>query len=84
MARATISLPVPLSPVMSTVQLVGAHWAISRYTACICGLPPTMFSKRYLEPASVLRARFSRSRRWRSSARSTTSLSSSGSKGLER
>ena len=84
MARAIISLPVPLSPVISTVQFVGAHLAISRYTVCICGLPPTMFSNRYFELASLFSVRFSCNSRCRSSARSTTSFNSSGSNGLDR
>ena len=84
MARAISSLPVPLSPVSMTVLLVGAHWAISRNTLCIGGLAPMMFSKRYFEPISLLRLRFSCNSRRRSSARCTTSLSSSGSNGLAR
>ena len=59
MALAIISLPVPLSPVISTVLFVGAHFAMSPKTACIFGLEPMMFSKRYLEPTSDLRLRFS-------------------------
>ena len=39
--RATSSLPVPLSPVMSTAAGVGAASSINRCTACMAGLVPT-------------------------------------------
>ena len=41
-ARATSSLPVPLSPVMRMVVCVGATWPMSLYTCCIAGELPTM------------------------------------------
>ena len=41
MARATSSLPVPLSPVMSTQASRGATRAMRLNTACIAGLRPT-------------------------------------------
>ena len=40
MARATTSLPVPLSPVISTVASVGATISISSVTFLIAGLLP--------------------------------------------
>ena len=40
-ARATTSLPVPDSPCTSTVAVLGATRAISRYTSSIAGLWPT-------------------------------------------
>ena len=55
MARAISSLPVPLSPVISTVALVVAHCAINRYTCCIRGHAPIMLSSRYLELRASLR-----------------------------
>ena len=42
-ARATSSLPVPDSPVISTVLLVGAIVSISWNTASIASLRPMMF-----------------------------------------
>ena len=42
MARATSSLPVPLSPVMRMVERLGAAWAISSKTWVILGLRPMM------------------------------------------
>ena len=42
MARATSSLPVPVSPVMSTVLLVCATSSAVRITSCISRLRPTM------------------------------------------
>ena len=51
MASATISLPVPLSPWMSTVTFVGAIWRMSALTACIAGLSPIKAST----PASLLK-----------------------------
>ena len=43
MARATCSLPVPVSPSISTVVLVWATLLISSKTACICGFLLRMF-----------------------------------------
>ncbi len=84
MARAINSLPVPLSPVISTVLEVGAHLAIKAKTPCIAELAPTMFSKLYLALSWVFNWLFSASSCRRSSARSTTSSSSSGSNGFDR
>src|SRR2546426_175300 len=44
MARATSSLPVPLSPVMSTQASRGATRAMRLKTACIGALAPTISS----------------------------------------
>jgi len=41
-ARATNSLPVPLSPVISAVASEAANWPISLNTCCIGSLRPTM------------------------------------------
>ena len=40
---ATISFPVPLSPVISTVLSVGATFSMRRKTRCMRGLTPIMF-----------------------------------------
>jgi hypothetical protein len=56
MARATSSLPVPLSPVMSTV--VALLWPIlrtMRKTSCIAALLPTKLVTQSLRPRSRLR-----------------------------
>ena len=44
-ARAISSLPVPVSPVMSTVVSVGATCSTCRSTRCSTGLRPTISSK---------------------------------------
>ena len=44
MARAMSSLPVPVSPVMSTVESVGATLATRARTACRAGEAPTISS----------------------------------------
>ena len=41
MVRATNSLPVPLSPVISTVAVLGATCSITRKISCICADAPT-------------------------------------------
>jgi hypothetical protein len=45
MARATRSLPVPVSPVSSTVASVPATFSITSKTRCIAGLSPMIWSK---------------------------------------
>ena len=45
MARAISSLPVPLSPWISTVELVRATRSTRVKTACIFGLLPMMLAK---------------------------------------
>ncbi len=42
MARATSSLPVPLSPVMRMVERLGAAWMTRSKTCFIGGLLPMM------------------------------------------
>ena len=44
MAVATISFPVPLSPVISTVELLPATLAISSLSRLIAGLLPMILS----------------------------------------
>src|SRR5256884_5702779 len=44
MARATSSFPVPVSPVMRTVESVGATLATRESTACRAGDEPTISS----------------------------------------
>src|SRR5579872_6919560 len=46
MVWATTSLPLPDSPTMRTVAVVGATLAIRRYTSCIGGEPPKRSPKR--------------------------------------
>ena len=46
MARATSSLPVPLSPPMRIVDRLGAAWMIRSNTCRIRGLRPMMFWNR--------------------------------------
>jgi len=42
-ARAIQSFPVPVSPVISTVESVGATFTIPESTVCRAGEAPTMF-----------------------------------------
>jgi hypothetical protein len=79
MARATISLPVPDSPVTSTVLLVLAMVPTIWKSASIAGLRPMTFDS----PCCACRARFSRtfssfsrraSRCWRIFSRSSSTL----------
>ena len=53
-ARATSSLPTPLSPVMSTVVRAAATFSITENTDCMAGLRPTICSNR---PRSASRSR---------------------------
>ena len=83
-AAAMSSLPVPLSPVMSTDARDAATCSTVSNTFCIGGLEPTMF---WMRKRSDSRARSwpaSRLRRRRSSARSMTMTSSSTLIGLVR
>ena len=57
-ACATISLPVPLSPRISTGAVVGATLRMKLKTDCICGLAPSMSSKTRAAAALVCRAIF--------------------------
>ncbi len=62
-ARATTSLPVPLSPRSSTVARLGATWAITCSTACQAGLRPMTPGKRSgSEPGPTYRTGSSRAR----------------------
>ena len=78
MARATSSLPVPLSPVMRIVERLGAAWMIRLNTCFIRELRPMMPAKRAVCACRFCRsAVFSATSRRRSIAlRSTTSTSS--------
>ena len=81
-ARATSSLPVPLSPVISTVELVGAiARTISNIEAIACETPITR-SRPKAWPTSRLSRRFSSRRLRLASASRTTMRSSSTSKGF--
>ena len=83
-AFATSSLPVPLSPFTSTVELVGAIERIRSNTRFMEGEPPTMRSSPCCACSSAFRRRFSSSRCRLWSALRTTIFSSSMSKGLIR
>ena len=76
-ARATSSLPTPLSPAMSTVAFVGAARRMASITFFSCGLSPTIWCR---ASTARLSDRFSSARRLRSSAlrivTSTRSLAS--------
>ena len=78
MARATSSLPVPLSPVMRIVERLGAAWAISSNTWIMRVLrpmiPENLCSRRAASPRSWVFS--SRRRRCSIAFRSTTSTSS--------
>ncbi len=77
MARATSSLPVPDSPVISTVALVGAARATASWTSPRAGEEPII---RLLPSVDILRVRFSsRSRRCSMALRRTSSTRSRSS-----
>jgi hypothetical protein len=78
-AAATSSLPVPLSPTISTGASVGAARAIRLKTSCIGGLAPSNRSPP-VATASGTAARFDA--RAELSARRTTSTTCSSSNGL--
>ena len=84
MALATSSFPVPLSPLISTVELVPATERTRLKTAAMEGDTPTMRSSPCWVRNSALRRRFSSWSCCRSSALRTTIFSSSTSKGLIR
>ena len=82
MARATSSLPVPLSPSSSTETLLGATFSTMRHTFCIDSSVAMMPSSG-LALAAVRSRRFSASSPAMWKARCTMSLSTSVSTGLE-
>ena len=82
MARATSSLPVPLSPVTSTLLSLDAAWRMTRKVSRISGLLPMMFWNEYRVSIWVRSATFSRSSLRFSSARLIGIRTSSGVKGL--
>ncbi len=79
---ATSSLPVPLSPSMSTVARVGATWRMRSKISTMGGELPMMFSRPNFLSSSSRNRRFSLStlREW--SARMSTASSFSRSSGL--
>ncbi len=82
MARATSSLPVPDSPVISTVDLVGAALETISSTRCMALPRPTMFSVANRSSKDWRNSRFSR---WAAANRAAFSMvrsSSSLAKGL--
>ena len=81
-ARAASSLPVPVSPVISTVLRVGPTWRSSSNTGCIAGAAPISWPKPLSWAACSRRKRFSRREREWSSARRTTISSASTSNGF--
>ena len=81
-ARATSSFPVPLSPVISTVELVGATARTISNSDAITVEVPTTWSRPWSCPTSRLRMTFSSRRRRLASASRTTIRSSSTSKGF--
>ena len=81
-ARATSSLPVPDSPLISTVMLLWARRPIARKTSCIAGASPMISvsaSSTTAASAAVLLFSFA----W-ASARSVMAMTSSRSKGFGR
>ena len=82
MARATSSLPVPDSPEIRTVLLVGAILAIRSKTSRMRGLSPIISSNRSFSFSSRFSARFSFSSLRFSIALRTTVFISSTSNGL--
>jgi hypothetical protein len=63
-ALATSSLPVPDSPVMSTVEGVSATLAMMPKMICISGLSPTRPKPPRVQPSSCGSGRASRRDRW--------------------
>ncbi len=82
MTRAISSLPVPLSPLMSTVARLLVTLPISFTSCCMSWLVPTMSPRRAAVLSTLIDAARRDSCRY-SSARSTTRSSAAGSeKGL--
>ena len=54
MAVATISLPVPLSPVIKTVEVLPAIRAMSSFIRMVAGLLPTMLSTFTVRTVAVI------------------------------
>ncbi len=80
-ARASSSLPVPLSPSSSTVTLVGATRSMVRFTFCMESLPVTM-RRSGVGTFACASCRFSSSNSDSRRARSTTVRSTSISIGF--
>ena len=84
MASAISSLPVPLSPVTSTLALLGPMCATMSSTSCIFGSLDTMWLKALRSRSRSRSARVSCSSFAFSMARSMTAPSVSMSSGLRR
>ncbi len=82
MARATTSLPVPDSPVMSTVESEADTVATRSTTCCIAGEAPRSGGGAAAVSRLFLRRMFSARSERCSAARLTSIERSSGSKGL--
>ena len=83
-ALATSSLPVPVSPWISTVASVGAIRCSRSMTSCICGLLPMMPSKPNRSSSRRCSSALARRRYWLRAAFSTTARSCFRSSGLSR
>jgi hypothetical protein len=80
-ARAASSLPVPVSPVTSTVASPSATRAMRRRTSRMGALSPISAGASRCAPRRSRSAWFSRTSSWRSMARRTASRSSAGVNG---
>jgi hypothetical protein len=78
-ARAISSLPVPLSPVISTRLRVGATFAICRLRSSITGVPPSSSQR---ASAALRNSSSSRAIRRRSSALRTVTMTRARSSGF--
>ena len=83
-APATTSLPVPDSPLISTVASDGATWATVSSSRSMAGLRPTMRLRSKRPASSARSARFSAFSRVCSMERSSVTRSLSKSSGLVR
>ena len=83
--RATSSLPVPLSPLMSTVSSCAATRPITLYTSCIAGQRPMMTSARSsIGSSSPVTTAGTCMSRLMAAARSTSCLNGASSNGLNK
>jgi len=84
MARATSSLPVPVSPSSSTVEEVGATWAMVMSRLAMAGLLPTRSGGASRSLRRWRRSSTSRRRRLDSTALAVSARTSSRLSGLAR
>ena len=84
MLRATSSLPVPLSPMISTVAVVAATCATVLYTPIIAGAVPTMLASMAICARASSTGTFVSASLRRATASPTIRFSSLGSTGLAR